>query len=306
MGSWWVNLGATYKYEVKGFMWSPQKTARGRSQSYDNMLLIEPGDIIYAFADTYIKAVGIAISRAQPSPKPDFGGQGVHWNSEGWLVEVQFTELQNPIRIRNHMDRVGPTLPSRYSPLQANGNAVQAYLFHLPENMSAVIASIIGNEFSEISQQPIGNFQDDSQFDSVEASLRMRMDIAETEKLQLVKSRRGQGLFKTNVRMVENSCRITGVSQISMLKASHIKPWSKSNDREKIDGFNGLLLAPHIDHLFDGGFITFERQGSMLISPSLDLSVLERWKIPRDINVGGFVDKQVEYLEFHHDKVFKA
>ena len=73
MNYWWVNLGETYKYEVKGFMWSPQLGARGPVPAYENMKRIRPGDVIFAFADTYIKAMGIAVSPAQASPKTDFG-----------------------------------------------------------------------------------------------------------------------------------------------------------------------------------------------------------------------------------------
>jgi hypothetical protein len=306
MNYWWVNLGETYKDEVKGFMWSPQRTSVGRSQSYDNMLLIKPGDVIFAFHDTRIKAVGVATALAQPCPKPDFGHKGVHWDNEGWLVEVQFTELTKPVRIREYMDLVRPTLPEKYSPLRADGNGNQAYLFAIPENMAAVISMLLGSEFSELVGQPVKLVLDETEFDSVEASLRMRMEISETEKIQLVKSRRGQGLFKANVLIVESACRVTGVTQVSMLRASHVKPWSKSDDREKIDGFNGLLLAPHVDHLFDKGYITFEPKGEMVLSPNLNTEILDRWSIPQVLNVGSFSSEQSEYLNYHQQSVFLA
>ena len=89
-----------------------------------------------------------------------------------------------------------------------------------------------------------------------------------------------------------------------MLRASHVKPWSKSDDREKIDGFNGLLLAPHVDHLFDKGYITFEPKGEMVVSPNLNTEILNRWKIPQILNVGSFSSEQSEYLRFHHQSVF--
>ena len=306
MSYWWVNLGSTYKDEVKGFMWSPQRAARGRSQSYDNMLLINPGDVIFAFHDSKIKAVGISTSLAQPCPKPDFGKNGVHWSNEGWLVEVQFRELNNSLRIRDHMDLVGPTLPSKYSPIRNDGDGNQSYLFNVPDEMAAVIAKLIGPQFSDIIGQPINFVIEDQKLDSVEASLLMRMEISETEKLQLVKSRRGQGLFKANVRLVESACRVTGVNQISMLRASHVKPWSVSDDHEKIDGFNGLLLAPHVDHLFDKGYITFESKGEMVISPNLNVEILKRWSIPQILNVGSFSSEQSEYLNYHQENVFVA
>ena len=83
------------------------------------------------------------------------------------------------------------------------------------------------------------------------------------EKLQLVKSRRGQGVFRDNVIQIEKYCRVTGVRAIEHLRASHIKPWAKSDDLEKVDGNNGLLLSPHVDHLFDRGWIRFEADGTM-------------------------------------------
>jgi putative restriction endonuclease len=306
MSYWWVNLGKTYKYEVKGFMWSPQRTAVGRSQAYDNMLLIKPGDVIFAFHDTRIKAIGIATASALPCPKPDFGQEGVHWDSEGWLVEVQFTELVKPVRIREHMDLVGPTLPKKYSPVRANGHGNEAYLFAVPEEMAAVVSILLDIQLEELVNQPVKLVADETYFDSVEASLRMRMEISETEKIQLVKSRRGQGLFKANVLIVESACRVTGVTQVSMLRASHVKPWSKSDDREKIDGFNGLLLAPHVDHLFDKGYITFESKGEMVLSPNLNTEILDRWSIPQVLNVGSFSSEQTEYLNYHQDSVFQA
>jgi putative restriction endonuclease len=48
--------------------------------------------------------------------------------------------------------------------------------------------------------------------------------------------------------------------------ASHIKPWCESTNEERLNGENGLLLTPSIDHLFDRGFISFEDNGELLIS----------------------------------------
>jgi len=210
------------------------------------------------------------------------------------------------VDVRDHMPLIIPTLPGKHSPLQTNGNAVQAYLFAVPEPMAAVLSSIIGTEFHVITTKPITYSVDDSEFNDIESAIEMRFDITTTEKLQLKKSRIGQGLFKANVRLVESACRVTGVTQISMLRASHIKPWKDADDTEKIDGFNGLLLAPHVDHLFDRGFITFEEQGDMLLSPTLNPEVLDKWKIPRMTNVGKFTDEQNNYLSYHHENVFKG
>jgi len=67
-----------------------------------------------------------------------------------------------------------------------------------------------------------------------------------------------------------------------------------------------LLLAPHVDHLFDKGYITFEKMGEMVISPSLNVDVLNKWSIPQVLNVGSFSIEQSEYLSYHQESVFVA
>ncbi len=89
------------------------------------------------------------------------------------------------------------------------------------------------------------------------------------------------------------------VSNPDHLSASHIKPWKESSDAEKLDGSNGLLLAPHVDHLFDRGFISFSDSGDLLISTRLSDAVLKAWGIVADTNVGAFTEKQQAYFSCH-------
>lgn len=128
--------------------------------------------------------------------------------------------------------------------------------------------------------------------------------IGETTKAQLVLARRGQGMFRGQVERNERRCRVTGVCEPEHLRAGHIKPWRYSTNRERLDGENGLLLAPHIDHLFDRGFISFDARGNLLVSPQLDKAVLDTWHIPRGVNVGSFSRGQARYLAFHRREIF--
>ena len=114
---------------------------------------------------------------------------------------------------------------------------------------------------------------------AAEARIEIGNDIPRTEVVQLIKARRGQGLFKSRVELVEKACRITGLRRPEHLVASHIKPWRDANDSEKLDGYNGLLLSPHVDHLFDRHYISFTNQGKILISPMLSSGVLAKWSI---------------------------
>ena len=72
---------------------------------------------------------------------------------------------------------------------------------------------------------------------------------------RLVEARIGQGYFRDQILNRMNYCIITGAKNI--LEASHIKPWTKSNDEEKIDCYNGIMLSPNCHKLFDKGFFVF-------------------------------------------------
>src|SRR4051794_10568896 len=89
------------------------------------------------------------------------------------------------------------------------------------------------------------------------------------------------------------------------LVASHCKPWRDSSNEERLDGENGLLLTPSIDHLFDRGFIGFEDNGDLLVSPVAHRDSLARMGVDpaRVRNVGLFSEGQRRYLAYHRDSV---
>lgn len=308
MRYWWVNQNQTYKTEIPGgFLWSPKtRSDGGRNQFYENMKELVAGDVIFSFCDTRIRAIGVASGRVQTAPKPDFGASGVNWSKEGWLVPVEFRELSNPIRPKDHIDSIRPHLPSKYSPLQATGDGLQSvYLTAVPEAMAKELIRLIGPQYQS-SLENLALAPAEELESAIENAVVARTDIGPTEKEQLVKARRGQGIFKTNVRLNEHRCRLTGTTDPRHLRASHIKPWRDCTNEEKLHGCNGLLLAPHVDHLFDGGWISFSEDGSLLVSKKLDPTVLEQWHIRPGGNVGTFNSKQAEFLAFHRANVFKG
>jgi putative restriction endonuclease len=93
--------------------------------------------------------------------------------------------------------------------------------------------------------------------------------------------------------------------RLPMRVASHCRPWRDSTNGQRLDGENGLLLTPSVDHLFDRGFIGFEDSGDLIVSPVAHLPSLERMGIEtrRGINVGGFTEGQRAYLDFHRNAV---
>jgi len=110
----------------------------------------------------------------------------------------------------------------------------------------------------------------------LEQDLEENLEIKATERDALVMARRGQGLFKERVMRIERRCRITQVDNPVHLRASHLKPWRDATNEERLNGDNGLLLTPSIDHLLDKGFISFENSGELIISPVAHKPSLER------------------------------
>lgn len=309
MRYWWVNQNQTYKHEVPGgYLWSPKTRADGaRHQFYENMLLVEPGDVVFSFCDTHIQALGIVRGKAVSSPKPTaFGAAGAAWGNDGWLVEVEFTELTVQPRPKDSIELLRPLLPSKFSPLQGNGNGNQVvYLTALPDNLAHALGTLIGTEFQEVSARAHNDAVEAASADD-EAVIRDRADIGETEKAQLVLARRGQGLFRTRVELVEPACRVTGIRIRRHQIASHIKPWRSSSDVERLDGENGLMLAPHVDHLFDRGFITFADTGELMLSPLLDPQVADAWSLTMRIAAKPLTHRQRGYMDFHRREVFRS
>jgi putative restriction endonuclease len=310
---WWVNHKQTFTQEVGGnYIWSPRARADGgRNEFYENMRRVRPGEIVFSFANALIQAVGVCVAPAFLAPKPDdFGIAGEAWDDEGWRVPVEFKRLSKPIRPKDHMDVLAPLLPDKYSPIRPSGDGNQgAYLAAVPSAMADALIALIGDEWSELGVSVVTASDDaDAAIEetdrAIEEGIRNRTDLSETEKLSLVRARRGQGIYRKNLEQFETRCRVTGVSDLKHLRASHIKPWRASTNFEKLDGNNGLLLSPHVDHLFDQGYISFTDTGALLISQALEAGTLEHWAIAEDVNVGPFRPEQLPYLAFHRDSVF--
>ena len=125
-----------------------------------------------------------------------------------------------------------------------------------------------------------------------------------TEIETLIKARLGQGSFRKNVLKLHPNCPLTGLDIQSLLIASHIKPWSKCNNEERLDPSNGLMLAPNIDALFDSGLITFDTDGTIKISPKIDPENQERLGISPDMQLK-IEPESEKYFEYHRNHVFQ-
>jgi len=120
-----------------------------------------------------------------------------------------------------------------------------------------------------------------------------------TEKEALIKARLGHGQFRRDVEMIEPVCRVTGLDKKEFLIASHIKSWKDSDNFERLDGSNGLLLSPHIDKLFDRHWISFTKEGKLIWKSEIAKSALEKWGIKECKILKPLSSKQEFYMNYH-------
>lgn len=114
--------------------------------------------------------------------------------------------------------------------------------------------------------------------------LRHRRDLKPTEKKRLVDARLGQGRFRRDVeRLWGGTCSVSGCTIREALRASHIKPWKQSDDEERLDGENGLLLTADLDALFDKGLISFADDGQMLVANRVGRKDRTLFRLPRPL-----------------------
>lgn len=129
-----------------------------------------------------------------------------------------------------------------------------------------------------------------------------------TEAERLVVQRLGQSFFRDSLLDYwQERCCVTGLIVPSLLRASHIKPWAKcETDDERLDVFNGLLLAPHVDALFDGGWISFADDGALLISNMLSIAARSQLGISTNWRLRALKPEHSLYLAFHRKYEFRT
>lgn len=115
-------------------------------------------------------------------------------------------------------------------------------------------------------------------------------------------TRIGQGKFRNRLLEKFNRCIICGIENKNLLIASHIKPWNKCNNKEKIDIENGFILCPNHDKLFDRGFITLNNKGEILTSRSIEKDI-SKLNI-KNILLYSLSGENRKYLEWHREKIF--
>jgi 5-methylcytosine-specific restriction protein A len=128
-----------------------------------------------------------------------------------------------------------------------------------------------------------------------------------TERIGLVTSRVGQGAYRKRiVHRWEYKCAVTGYNNLNILIASHIVPWMDSNDHERLDVNNGILLSPTYDALFDQHLISFENNGKIILSDTIESQAYQKIGLSGKEKILHFNSLNQNYLDRHRLRFSKS
>lgn len=125
--------------------------------------------------------------------------------------------------------------------------------------------------------------------------------LEETEKARLIKTRMGQGQFRADLIKHWQGCALTQYKQLEFLVASHIKPWRESDNNERLNPYNGLLLLANLDKAFDLGYITFKDKGQIVVSEALEDHQLLGIGLDMSIKI---LSQHQDFMAYHREQVF--
>jgi putative restriction endonuclease len=298
---WWVAQNHTFKQErAGGLLWAP-KLDKGRKTPFHwkTMTEVQPGDLIFSFVNKGIVALGVAQAKAyEHSRPPEFEvATAAKWMNDGYRVDVDYRDISPPLKIEPLASSLQTLLPSRYSPLTRDGTGTQGYLFHVSPLAGRFLVAQIDAGQHVAGHQPI-----DAKIESGIAS----SNLPQTTKTALIECRLGQGQFRKDlIDYWKGRCAATGLGLTTILRASHIKPWRDSNNFERLVVFNGLLLSPTYDALFDQGLISFSASGKLLLSTRLPKKDIDVLQINREVQLSKVAEEHAPYLKYHNEAVFK-
>ncbi len=218
----------------------------------------------------------------------------LHWIPNWRCPEETFLWLDQPVsldarRLRGTTKLL--TMFGRHTELTAKEAA--AFLDRVPEPSRHPawhrIRELVGNAGPGDLDEDLG-------------ALKRRRDLPTTTRKRLVDARLGQGRFRADLeRRWDGRCSVTGCAVREVLRASHAKAWRSSDDAERLDAANGLLLAADLDALFDRGLISFQDDGAMAMSARLTKTDRAGLRIPRPLR-RGLTAEERPYMAHHRGR----
>lgn len=288
----WVNQGGTHSDEVSaGCLWAPQRDATGsKLLHWESMTRVQPGDIIFAYANNNVRGYAVATSAAAPMARPYTSGSQYSPAQGGRIVFCEYHIAGVPISFASVA--ANSTLTHELATglnavLNSAGKVAQKYLCEITATAATSLAHLCG-------LAGIGQIQGGA-----------TTPIAKTTVLQLIDARLGQGKFKDDlIAEFGGRCSLTGLAERSLLRASHLRPWCESSNQERLDPENGLLLAAGIDAAFDRGFVGFDGVGTLLVKQGFSQSDLVALGFPPQTSIDArfLTPARLKHLAYHRTK----
>jgi len=172
---------------------------------------------------------------------------------------------------------------------------------HSPE-----LLAYISNELGQSIPGPsYSDTPETTVFEEVKEFERTYKELPETERKSIILSRIGQGVFRSSLIGYWKRCAVTGCDLRELLKASHIRPWRDSDNAERLDIYNGLLLVPNLDNAFDRGYISFDNEGKIIVSDELSDNDRNKLGIHSRMKLRKIEKNHLKYLDYHRREVFR-
>ena len=161
----------------------------------------------------------------------------------------------------------------------------------------------------------------DAFFDQLDSDHSMSNELKDAIGVDLPEGREREAIISTRVNQqffrntllanYRSRCCLTGLSNPTLLVASHIKPWSVSDPRtERLAPDNGLLLNALHDKAFDQGLITITKDLKIVVSGTVGRGEPEDeylWRYNGErITLPKQSSPRAEFIEYHNDMVFKG
>ncbi len=299
----------TYQEESNGgYLWAPQHNTDGQTFfHWANMKKVKRGDMIFSSYNGKMESMNVAQSDCYEAQKPqNFDSEGA-WIDKGWKVDLVYYPLKSPVRYKDYMDDILRLQPDKYAPFQQNGRGNVGYLFELSDDLGQFLLSLaeangVRGLYSE-DLQALDERNADNVINDIEHSLPETLET--TDRIQIVKTRVGQGLFKQKLLRLSKGCKVCGLGISDLLRASHSKPWKDSSNVERLDPYNGFLLCPQHDSLYDAGFISFTDDGRIIISSEIQRTDYASLNISPN-TVIQVHERNKPYLAWHREHVLRA
>ena len=293
MEFYWVNVGGTHKEVLEGnFLWAPVSSMKSNGKEmtlvhWDNVGTVKKGDIIFCCKDKQIFAIATAPAGAFDAERPpnrSFNG----WSEKGRRVDIDLIQLERPI-LRDEIATVfmdqfdKQASPSLFTKV---GSLNQIYMSHLPARAGVFLLEASGQladfDNSLITQGASGK------------------NVDKTTRESIIQARVGQGQFRTSLLNIwQGQCALTGVKNPVLLVASHIEAWCLADNSARLDPDNGLLLATHVDRLFDRGLISFADDGKLLVSSRLSDQDRSVFGLDQFVGISTLTSGNRQYLAKH-------